>query len=109
MLQTVDAAVILEWEEAAADWVTTAVCGSSFFCAAAEASAATTDADATADFPNSIRRRGKTSRRPFIGVHAGICSDAIHVFSSPFLLFPLPLFSFSAYRLHLSHIPRSRQ
>ena len=37
MLQTVDAAVIPQWEEAAVDLATTAVCGSSFFCAAVAA------------------------------------------------------------------------
>ena len=45
MLQTVDAAVIPQWEEAAVDLATTAVCGSSFFCAAA-ADAEITDAAA---------------------------------------------------------------
>ena len=50
MLQTVDAAVIPQWEEAAVDLATTAVCGSSFFCAAAAASAAATDAAVTANF-----------------------------------------------------------
>ena len=50
MLQTVDAAVIPQWEEAAVDLATTAVCGSSFSCAAAAASAAATDAAVTANF-----------------------------------------------------------
>ena len=48
MLQTVDAAVIPQWEEAAVDLATTAVCGSSFFCAAAAALATVTDAETTA-------------------------------------------------------------
>lgn len=48
MLQTVDAAVIPQWEEAAVDLATTAVCGSSFFCAVAAALEAVTDAETTA-------------------------------------------------------------
>ena len=48
MLQTVDAAVIPQWEEAAVDLATTAVCGSSFFCVAAAALATVTDAETTA-------------------------------------------------------------
>ena len=48
MLQTVDAAVIPQWEEAAVDLATTAVCGSSFFCVAAAALEAVTDAETTA-------------------------------------------------------------
>ena len=43
-----DAAVIPQWEEAAVDLATTAVCGSSFFCAAAAALATVTDAETTA-------------------------------------------------------------
>ena len=43
-----DAAVIPQWEEVAVDLATTAVCGSSFFCAVAAALATVTDAETTA-------------------------------------------------------------
>ena len=59
MLQTVDAAVIQQWEEATADAVsaavTTAACGSSFFLSSAADVVSAADADATANHVLNLR------------------------------------------------------